>query len=246
MSKFFVSPENISGSTITITGDDVIHIKKVLRLKIDDIVTVCDGAERDYLAEISNIGTESITLTIIEAHENKNEPPVSVVLYQGMPKADKLEYIIQKSIELGVDSIVPIMTERTVVRFDSNKDIGKKLLRWQRIANEAAKQCNRGKLPNVLEPVSFKNAIADASQKSLGIIAYEDAEQKPQRIKPVNSTISIFVGPEGGFSGEEIEIAQNYGIQTVSLGPRILRTETAGIVLVSILMSRFGDIKPFI
>ncbi|HHV60015.1 MAG TPA: 16S rRNA (uracil(1498)-N(3))-methyltransferase [Clostridiaceae bacterium] len=245
MPRFFVSPENINGNTVTIKGEDVIHIKRVLRLSIDDRITVCDGNEQDYFVSITGIENDAVTGKILDISKNSNEPPVKITLYQGLPKADKFEYIVQKCIELGVDEVVPTITERTVVRLDSNKDIEKKLTRWRKIALEAAKQCNRGKIPNISEPVYLNDAIIESVKRNSGVIAYENAENRPQSVENISNAVSVFIGPEGGFTPEEVSLAQSSGIKPVSLGPRILRTETAGVVLVTIIMNKFGDIRPF-
>lgn len=246
MSRFFVNGKNILSDSIIITGEDVIHIKKVLRLKGGDNIIVSDGIGTDYHVEIQKIGSDMIDTKIINSYKNISEPPVNITLFQGLPKSDKMNYIIQKSVELGVKRIVPVITERTVVKISKNKDYKKRHQRWNRISMEAAKQCNRGIVPQVKYPIPFKDAIKIPANGGLKILPYE--KEKSQGIKsilkdkPNNKDIFIYIGPEGGFSDREIELAFESEIKTISLGPRILRTETAGIVVLSILMYELGDV----
>lgn len=245
MSRFFVNKGNIHPNSIMITGEDINHIKNVLRLKCGSQLTVCDCGGRDYVVSIERFGQDLIETRIIETAENRTEPPIDITLYQGIPKSDKMDLIIQKSIELGAARIVPVITERTVVKFNGNKDAEHKVSRWRRIALEAAKQCNRGIVPEVLLPVAFQQAVADAEKYDLSLIPYEKENEKGLKhclnVEKYQK-ISLFIGPEGGFSEEEIAIAISSGIKPVTLGPRILRTETAGIAALSILMYELGDV----
>ncbi len=159
MPKFFVKSSDVSNGKIYISGDDFIHIKNVLRLRHGDNIIVNDGALNDYKAVIERLEDGKVIASIIDCEANKSEPPVEVTLYQGMPKSDKMDFIIQKCVELGVTKIVPVITERTVVKLGDSKDSLKKTERWRRIALEAAKQSNRGVVPYVHEPISFKEAI---------------------------------------------------------------------------------------
>ena len=244
MSKFFVDDKNISKDSIIITGEDVSHIKKVLRLKAGDDIVVCNGRGTDYSAKIIEIDQNYINLKVIESHKNITEPPVEITLFQGIPKADKMDFIIQKSIELGVFKVVPVMTERTIVRFEQEKDHIKKTIRWQKIALEAAKQCNRGIIPVVLEPLDFQSALKLAAKSNMSFIPYENelkANLKAEIHNKQAKDVSIVIGPEGGFSEKEIRLAEAENIKPVTLGPRILRTETAGIAVISIIMYELGD-----
>ncbi|MDQ2084991.1 16S rRNA (uracil(1498)-N(3))-methyltransferase [Herbivorax sp. ANBcel31] len=246
MSRFFVNGENIFPDSIDITGEDVVHIKKVLRLKNGDNITVSDGMGTDYYVKIEKIDSDKVTTKIINSEKNKSEPSVNITLFQALPKSDKMDFIIQKGVELGAKKIVPVITERTVVKISKNKDYKKKHQRWNRISMEAAKQCKRGRVPQIEYPMTFKDAIDSLTDESLKILPYEKEKSiKMKRILSNKSNIKdifIFIGPEGGFSDNEIELAFNSSVSTVSLGPRILRTETAGIVVLSILMYELGDV----
>jgi len=246
MPRFFVNSKDIFDDNINIKGDDYKHIKKVLRLKCGEIITLSDGVGNEYTAKIEEFGEGFVHTKIIDSYKNTTEPPIKVTLYQGLPKSDKMDFIIQKSVELGISEIVPVLTERTVVRLNSEKDALKKCERWNRISQEAAKQCNRGIIPRIEIPISFNEAINKAKSKSLSLIPYEKESKSSlkQILKAVGSIteISVFVGPEGGFTEQEIEEAVKLGIKSVTLGSRILRTETAGIAVLSILMYELGDV----
>ncbi len=245
MSKFFVNGENISSDSITITGEDVVHIKKVLRLKSGDNIIVSDGLGIDYHVKIEKINSSTVDTKIISSCKNASEPPVDIVLFQGLPKSDKMDFIIQKGVELGVKKIVPVITERTVVKI-SKDNYKKKHQRWNRISMEAAKQCNRGIIPKVEYPINFKDAVDTLPNNGFKILPYE--KEKSQGIKGIlkekSNTKDVFIciGPEGGFCDKEIELALKNQFNIISLGPRILRTETAGIVVLSILMYELGDV----
>lgn len=235
MHRFFVNPSNISDS-IYIDGTDVNHIKNVLRLKCGEEVNVCDGRNNEYICRISDISPDKVQLDIISKSTCENEPRYEVTLYQGLPKSDKMEYIIQKCVELGVARIVPVAAKRSVVKL---KDDAKKVSRWQKIAHEAAKQCQRGVLPEVSNVLTFKEAINDLAKNDLKFMPYENEGQTSLREvlsdKDVK-TIGFFIGPEGGLDETEIAMADEMNIPTVSLGKRILRTETAPIACLSALM----------
>jgi 16S rRNA (uracil1498-N3)-methyltransferase len=175
---------------------------------------------------------------------NKSEPNIYVTLFQGIPKSDKMDLIVQKCVELGVSKIVPVITERTVVKIDNQKDAIKKTDRWQKIILEAAKQCNRGIVPKIELPVSFEVALKTAAEAELALIPYEkEADNGLRRyLKQGTKRISVIIGPEGGFTENEIKKAEGLGIMPITLGPRILRTETAGITMLSILMYELGDV----
>ncbi|MFA6308727.1 MAG: 16S rRNA (uracil(1498)-N(3))-methyltransferase [Clostridia bacterium] len=251
MSKFFINKSDITGNIIIIAGEDVSHIKKVLRLKVGNNLTLCDGNSMDYNCVIEKIDEKAVTLRIMCTSFSDTEPKINVTLYQGIPKSDKFDYIIQKSVELGVKSIVPIITERTVVKIENESDGIKKAARWQKIAYEAAKQSNRGIIPKVELPIAFSKALEQINNYQLKIIPYEK-ENKIDLKSVLNEYIinvsenkgldvSVIIGPEGGFTEEEVEKAKEKGVQSVTLGPRILRTETAGVNVLSILMYELGD-----
>ncbi|HEY5585542.1 MAG TPA: RsmE family RNA methyltransferase [Ruminiclostridium sp.] len=246
MSRYFVNNTQIIENRITIIGEDYQHLKKVLRAVKGDFITVCcDGF--DYIAEINEIFSDYLSSIIIDKKENLTEPVLKVTLYQGLPKADKMELIVQKCIELGVNEIVPVITERCISKINTIKDAQNKVSRWQKIALEAAKQCNRGIVPKVGMPIKFSEAVDLASKMGLSVIPYE--KECETGLKDIVSkcscitTASIFIGPEGGFTQQEIQQAEYQGIKKITLGPRILRTETAGIVALSLMMYELGDIS---
>jgi len=243
MPRFFVKPENILSDSIIIDGDDVKHIKNVLRLRCNDIITLCDGMGTDFTARIEKFESNLIYADIIDRRKNTTEPPIEVTLFQGVPKSDKMDLIVQKSVELGVTRIVPVITDRTVVVFRTEKDKESKAARWQRIAMEAAKQSNRGIIPIVDLPLNFKKALEYSKKVQLGIIPYEKENEKSLKRVLKGSgakSIAVFIGPEGGFSQDEVDEAVSAGIISVTLGPRILRTETAGIAVLSAVMYEYG------
>lgn len=244
MHKFFINKDNIQGEKLLITGDDVNHIYKVLRLNTGDIILVCDGFGREYTSRIIEINKKEVMCEIISEFENLTEPPVKITLFQGLPKAQKMELIIQKGVEIGVYKIQPVITQRVVVKTEG-KDISSKLERWRRISEEAAKQSNRGIVPEVLEPITFEKAVAEVKNMDLSIIPYE--KEKGNGLKKVlgdnfqAKNIGIFIGPEGGFDELEIDYCIKNDVIPVTLGPRILRTETAGIVVSSMVLYDIGD-----
>lgn len=247
MSRFFVdkSSVDIGNNTVTISGEDVKHIAGVLRAAPGDHLELSDGMGTDYDVVIDHISKDSILTKIIGSRPNKTEPPIEVTLFQGIPKADKMDYIIQKCVELGVKRIIPVTTARTVVRFANKKDSDSKAARWRRIAQEAAKQCDRGIIPEVGDPVSFNEAVGQASGFDLKLIPYEEESRGSLRrlLKEFSNagTIAVFIGPEGGFTADEAEKAVKGGFASVTLGPRILRTETAGLASAAIIMYELGD-----
>ncbi len=242
MHRFFASKSQFSDTFVTIQGDDVKHISKVLRLRIGDKISVCDKEKTDYICEIKEINKDTVIAKTEEKFPNPNESSLDVTLYQGLPKGEKMDYIIQKSVELGVCKIVPVVMKRTVVKPQAASS---KLQRWQRIAEEAAKQCMRGIVPTVEEPVSFESMINRMEAEELVILPYEN--EKCRKLKDVlkqgagKSKIGVIIGPEGGFEEEEVENASQNGAQAVTLGPRILRCETAPVATISALMYELGD-----
>jgi 16S rRNA (uracil1498-N3)-methyltransferase len=241
MNRFFVDVDGRSlGQSIDITGEDVNHIKNVLRLKMNEQIIISDGRGRDYHCRISGIGNEKIVAQIEDVCDNFSELPTEITLFQGFPKSDKMELIIQKTVELGVVRIVPVMTKRTIVKLEDKK-AAKKIERYNGIALSAAKQSGRGIVPEVTMPVSFKEALDMATTFDMNIIPYEEAEGMEYSRKVINDikgkkTLGIFIGPEGGFAREEVEEAINTGVIPITLGHRILRTETAGMAVMSIIM----------
>lgn len=246
MYRFYISPEQVDGKEIHITGGDVNHIRNVLRLEPGDWVVACDGNGVDYVSRIDTVQPDEICLTVEKVQDTGTELPVRITLFQGMPKKDKLEFVIQKAVELGVSEIVPMLTKRCVVKLTEEKKIKKRLERWQAIAEAAAKQCDRGMIPTVHEPVTYQEALEMAEQLEYGIIPYElqDGIHEARVLVKTACTkksLGILIGPEGGFEPEEVEQAMGKGIKPMTLGKRILRTETAGMALLSILMFQMQD-----
>lgn len=240
MQHFFVTPEQVSMTHITIIGSDVNHVKNVLRMKLGEQLEINDGNNCKYIGEIESMSEDQILVLIQEQLDNDTELPSKIYLFQGLPKADKMELIVQKAVELGVTEIIPVMTKRTIVKLDDKKK-DKKVERWNGIAASAAKQSARGIIPVVSPIISFKEALSYGADMQHGFIPYELAEGMQQtkelieKIQPGES-IGIFIGPEGGFEKEEIDLAMQKGIHPITLGRRILRTETAGLTTLSILM----------
>ncbi len=245
MHRFFV--DNCSGSSenIIITGNDVNHIKNVLRIKVGEHILVSDGQGMDYECSISELADDMVTAKIEDVFKNSAELPVKITLFQGIPKSDKLELIIQKAVELGVHEIVPVITKRTVVKIEEKK-ASKKLERYNGIAQSAGKQSGRGIIPEVKNFVSFKEALNMAKNLDMNIIPYEEArgmEYSRQVIADIKGkkSLGIFIGPEGGFAKEEVDMAVEMGAKCITLGNRILRTETAGLATLSIIMFEIDE-----
>ena len=240
MFHFFVSPENITSDTVTVVGSDVNHIKNVLRMKIGEKFIANDGNGGSYCCAISEIYDDRIVAEISEGQLANTELPVNLVLFQGLPKADKMELIIQKGVELGVSKIVPVEMSRCVVKLDEKKKKSK-ISRWQAISESAAKQSGRTVIPEVCDVMSYKSALELAKSFDVILVPYECADSMAKlkdrlnEIKP-NMTVGIFIGPEGGYEKKEIEQAIETGGEIVSLGKRILRTETASIAALAICM----------
>lgn len=292
MIKFFVEPEAVIGANIYIEkAEDIRHLTKVLRAKIGDEVCISDGGGWEYETEIDEIEESSVVLRILDKQKSAHEPRSRVTLYQGIPKASKMETIIQKTVEMGVDTIVPVFMERTVV-VDKGQ-FGKKLSRWQKISDEAVKQCKRSMIPQVREPISFADMVKELCEggSDLVICPYENEENRTMKDclrefvaarengvkdksiatdaaceeraegentvgdKSVPPRIAVIIGPEGGFSDKEINLLTDIelpqlletaaernssdclsGVQLVTLGKTILRTETAGLAAIAMIM----------
>ncbi len=243
MPRFFT--ETISESAGTITGDDAKHISRVLRMKIGDSLTVCDTKGSDYDCMIESVSDQQVALKVLRVYQSESEPSVKVHLYQAMPKGDKLELIIQKAVELGVDSVTPIMTKRCVSKPDP-KSMTKKLERYNRIALEAAKQSGRGKVPKVLPMLEYKEALSEIQKSSCPILFYENATAPAKEVIAQGNQkhdISVLIGSEGGFEEEEVALAKQSGCHVLSLGKRILRCETAPLAALAIIMFETGNMQ---
>lgn len=245
MYQFFVEPGqiNVSDKSVTILGGDVNHIKNVLRMKAGEELSVSNGQDgREYRCGIRELREDSVLCEIRFIKEDKVELPVKVYLFQGLPKADKMELIVQKAVELGVYQVIPVAAKRCVVKLDDRK-ASAKTARWQGIAEAAAKQSKRAIVPEVTEVMSFRQAVEKAAAMKVKVIPYELAENMDatrelfDNLKP-QGDVAVFIGPEGGFDESEIALAVENGIEPVTLGRRILRTETAGMTVLSWIVYR--------
>ena len=241
MYQFFVEPGQIQGRRIIITGSDVNHIRNVLRLKPGEEIAVSNGTDgREYRCGIESFTEDEVICSLRFVKEDGVELPSRIFLFQGLPKADKMELIVQKAVELGAYEVIPVAARRCVVRLDEKK-AASRISRWQGIAEAAAKQSRRGIIPQVHPMMNMREAVAYARTMEVKLIPYELAENMGHTkevlgaVKP-GTDIAVFIGPEGGFEQEEIELATAAGIEPVTLGRRILRTETAGLTVLSWLM----------
>lgn len=240
MHHFFVTPEQVKEEHIRITGSDVNHIKNVLRMKIGEELEISDGNNKKYLCEIVDLSADEVTALIKEELAVDTELPSKIYLFQGLPKSDKMELIVQKAVELGVYEIIPVATKRAVVKLDDKK-AGKKVERWNAIAEGGAKQSGRNVIPEVKSVMFYKEAIQYAKGLDVVLIPYELAEGMQETKQIISSiqpgqSVGIFIGPEGGFETAEVEYAIQNSAKAITLGKRILRTETAGLTTLSILM----------
>lgn len=242
MSTFYVKNNQIKDTKIEIIGEDYNHLKNVLRYRINDILEICDENEIRYQTKIESFNENCAICTIQEVIEGTTEAPMFVTLFQGLPKSDKMEQIIQKTTELGVSEIIPVQMERSIVKIEE-KNKEKKLERWNKIAFEASKQSGRQKVPVVQEPINFKNIIENISKYDIVLLLYENEksvtikEALKLNSKETLQRIAILIGPEGGFSAKEIDLLSNVSnVQVVTVGPRILRTETAGLAALAMIV----------
>ena len=239
MYHFFVEPEQISEKEIRITGNDVNHIRSVLRMKPGEEILISSRAGGDYHCAVEEIGQDEVRTSIMWKEALGRELSCPIVLFQGLPKGDKMEMVIQKNVELGVHAIVPVAMQRCVVKLDEKKAQAKQK-RWQQISESAAKQAKRGIVPEILPVMSFAQALDYTKDFEQKLLPYECAEgiagtrRILSGIQP-GQKVAVFIGPEGGFDEKEVEAAKDAGFQVLTLGRRILRTETAGMMLLSVL-----------
>lgn len=240
MPRFFVDPAAVNGDKALITGGDAVHIGRSLRMRLGDEVTLCcEGM--DYTCRLLTISDEVCTAQILDICGGSGEPNIKLTLYQAMPKADKLELIVQKAVELGASAVVPVLTGRCVSRPDE-KSFAKKRQRLNKIALEAAKQCGRSIVPTVGELLSFDKAAKALCENELAVICYEKGGRPfNEVIKNGVKTVGLFIGSEGGFEQAEVEACQRGGAVAVGMGSRILRCETAPIAAISIIMNLTGN-----
>lgn len=251
MHRFFIAPQNLLANQRAVINDssDVKHLSRVLRAEVGEKIELCVGESAEWIGEIEAIELEFVYLKNLVPNEVKRESPLRIDLYQGLPKADKMELIIQKNVELGVASVIPVTTKRCVAKFSDDKDAKKKIERWQKIADEAAKQSKRMAKVQVQLPMKLNELAAKVAQYDLFLVAYELEAGKDLHsllndvnLKGTGLNLGIFIGPEGGIETTELEALKVAGAKSIGLGPRILRTETAGMTLVSILQYALGDI----
>ncbi|MHB1125799.1 MAG: 16S rRNA (uracil(1498)-N(3))-methyltransferase [Bacillota bacterium] len=244
MHRFFVEPHQITEDWVVIKGADLRHLNLVLRMRPGQEIEVADGYGCEYRVQLVTVSQEQAEGRIMERKISRSEPAVEVVLYQGLSKGDKLELVIQKGVEVGVKQIIPVISERTVIQW--KRSGGQRLDRWQRVAMEAAKQSRRGCIPEVTEPVELIPCLEHWPEGLFGLFLWE--EERSKGLKEVlrqaenPRRVALMVGPEGGFTAEEASLAAERGLIPVSLGPRILRTETAGIVALALVLYELGDL----
>lgn len=241
MYQFFIEPSGVQDGRIVITGTDVNHIKNVLRMHVGEkIAAVDESGERKWICEIGELRENSVRCDIVSVEDGDTELPAKIFLFQGLPKGDKMELILQKAVELGCFEIIPVVCRRCVVKLEEKKQKSK-VQRWQSISEAAAKQSGRRIIPCVHEVMRYSQALSYAADMDIRLIPYERAEGMAEtkkllgELKP-GQKIAVFIGPEGGFEEAEIEEAKNAGVIPVTLGRRILRTETAAITALSWLM----------
>ena len=229
----------MSGSRAVITGNDAHHIRDVLRLGIGDEICVSTGDEWEYICEISTIAKDEVDAIVVDTMKPGRELPSRITLYQCLPKKDKFEWIIQKAVELGAYRIVPVRSARVIVQLDAKKEAAR-ISRWNAVAESAAKQSRRMFVPEVSGVLSFEEALRSAKEDAVRLIPYEKSEGMDRTRELIGAitpgqSVAVVIGPEGGFEEKEIALAKQYGFEPISLGKRILRTETAGMSVLSVL-----------
>jgi 16S rRNA (uracil1498-N3)-methyltransferase len=242
MHRFFADDKSFFRDSVVLIGVDASHICTVLRLRAGDKVQVLDGKGSLYLVQLVDVKAKLVKGKIISSEQVNTESPLTIHLGQSLIKGNKFDVVLRKSIELGVETITPLVTERTVVKSDGNK----KIARWKKIAKESCKQCGRSSIPKVSGSIIKLDVFfQQESDADLKLMFWElESENGLRDVNPEKtpSSVSVLIGPEGGFTIEEVETARSHGFQTVSLGPRILRAETAPLVALSLLQSKWGDI----
>jgi len=244
MPKFFIKTNQIKENEIEIINEDVNHIKNVLRKKIDENIDICDNEKYvDYKCKIKEINDNNIICSILKKNEYNSDLKIEIDIFQGLPKTDKMELVIQKSVELGVNSIIPVALKRCIVKIDKKDEI-KKIQRWQKISEVAAKQCGRSNIPKVENIMAIQNICNIIKNYDKMLIAYEEDKDhilkneinELKKMEKKNLKIGVLIGPEGGLEKEEVEILKQNGAKVITLGKRILRTETVALNVLSILM----------
>ena len=243
MHRFFANKSNFSNNLVVLEGSDVSHIRTVLRLTVGDEIEVLDGEGSLYLVRLSEFKNKLIKCEILSSEKIDAEPPLKIYLGQSIIKGNGFDVILRKAVELGVYSISPLLTERTVIKSNSDK----KIIRWKKIVEESSKQCGRSLIPKISNNIiKLETFCQQASDSDLKLIFWEMENKKSLKdINPetVPSSASLLIGPEGGFTQEEVETARSYGFHSLGLGPRIFRAETAPLVVLSLLQAKWGDIS---
>lgn len=243
MPRFFIDyvPQS---DCITLTGDDAHHISRVLRMKSGENLIICDGMGTDYSCVLTDTEGGNAHCQIQERVPSRGEPEADVTLFMALPKGDKMDFIVQKAVELGASTIVPYAASRCVSRPDG-KALAKKIERWRKIAREAAQQCGRGRVPAVMECIDFSSVVERAAQTEMPLFFYEMEQETSVRMALCAHTFAsaaIVIGPEGGFAEEEAQMARQHGLTSVSLGPRILRCETAPLAALTAVLYESGNL----
>lgn len=251
--RFFVDPTLLGGERVALSGPQAHQIGRVLRLKPGDRVVLLDGAGREYVVRLDEVRSSAVTGAVEAALTSRPEPSLTLTLYQALVPRDRFETVLQKGTEVGVSRFVPVWCERSIVPGGDRID-AVRLDRWRRIVTEAAEQCERGIVPEIMAPARFAEALARAEQDGPTLVAWEREQERSigqglawALTDPATgrACLNLFVGPEGGFSEAEIALAQQSGrVRTISLGPRILRTETAGPILAALALYQAGDLAP--
>ncbi|MCH2606621.1 MAG: 16S rRNA (uracil(1498)-N(3))-methyltransferase [Nitrospinales bacterium] len=243
MHRFFAHKSNFLNNLVVLQGSDVSHIRTVLRLTVGDEIEVLDGEGTLYLVRLSEFKKNLIKCEILSSKKIDTESPLKIHLGQSLVKGNGFDIILRKAVELGAHSISPLLTERTVTKVDSDK----KIIRWKKIAEESSKQCGRSSIPKISNSiVKLETFCQQASDSDLKLIFWEMENKK--RLRDINPetaprSVSVLIGPEGGFTQEEVKTARSYGFHSLRLGPRIFRAETAPLVVLSILQAEWGDIR---
>jgi len=245
MRRFLVNPTQISEKEVSILGSEAKHLSKVLRIKEGEKVLVLDGLGSSYLIQLEEVAEEGVRGRILEEISLASEPPLEVTLVQSILKGEKMDWVVQKATELGITRFVPLVSDRTIVKLNPAKALDRQK-RWEKIAQEAVKQCGRALVPEIAPVKTLEEVIKEFAEGELVILPWEG--EQAQGLKEVleessqPQKVSFFIGPEGGFSQEEVEKAQRAGAKVVSLGPRILRAETAALAVSSIILYTLGDL----
>ena len=244
MKRFFAPPESINGEGVLLRGEVVHRITRVLRMSPGDRVVLLDGSGMEYVVILEEFSRDTVTGRVLDTFKDSNEPKVQLTLYQGILKGEKLDWVLQKGTELGVTGFVPLICQRSVPRARAENN-SRRMARWSKIVAEAAEQSGRSRMPDLHPPTKFDSACHLVDGESLGLIPWEEAKGPSLREALLQRPIAhvhLFIGPEGGFQREEVEYAQGLGIAPVSLGKRILRAETAGLVAATAILYEAGEL----